>query len=268
VSDPLAPERRPAGPQAPGRTRHHHSPRARRLARDLGVDLAHAQGSGPWGRLTEADLRGQAAQGGGSRSADSPEHPRQPAADARTTIGSQVVHVVHEVDVTANAGDEPEFRALEAALLEATDRSLRDVLGATEMPDLRLRIAQTAVVDPGPVGDLTREALIRTLAGPAPQPGSRGRPASPGLERRAVEVSVSSDAGALTRTPVLADPNTAVLQVGARRRQPVVTELDGGEVIVVRTMALLSFTCLAGWLDDESIDRLMDSVRRHLTGRR
>ncbi|RLM67377.1 2-oxo acid dehydrogenase subunit E2 [Halorubrum sp. Atlit-8R] len=51
-------------------------PSARRLARELGVDVAAVDGSGPGGRVTEADVRAH-AEGGGSADAggadDSPE---------------------------------------------------------------------------------------------------------------------------------------------------------------------------------------------------
>ncbi len=40
------------------------TPRARRLARETGVDLARVAGTGPGGRITEEDVRAAAAAGG------------------------------------------------------------------------------------------------------------------------------------------------------------------------------------------------------------
>ena len=51
-----APSPGPAGPQA--------LPAVRKLAADLGVDLAAVDGSGPGGRITEADVRGASATAG------------------------------------------------------------------------------------------------------------------------------------------------------------------------------------------------------------
>jgi pyruvate dehydrogenase E2 component (dihydrolipoamide acetyltransferase) len=47
----------PASPAAPG-TLPHASPSIRKLARELGVPLAEVAGSGPKGRITEADVQG------------------------------------------------------------------------------------------------------------------------------------------------------------------------------------------------------------------
>ncbi|PAU85456.1 branched-chain alpha-keto acid dehydrogenase subunit E2 [Halorubrum salipaludis] len=46
-------------------------PSARRLARELGVDIAAVDGSGPGGRISEADVRAHAEGGGGDDAGDS-----------------------------------------------------------------------------------------------------------------------------------------------------------------------------------------------------
>ncbi|MGI8746970.1 MAG: dihydrolipoyllysine-residue acetyltransferase, partial [Deinococcus sp.] len=53
-----------------GRAVIHAAPSVRRLARELGVDIAEVRGSGPAGRISEADLRG-----GGQASAPQPAAP-------------------------------------------------------------------------------------------------------------------------------------------------------------------------------------------------
>jgi pyruvate dehydrogenase E2 component (dihydrolipoamide acetyltransferase) len=57
-------------------------PSARRLARELGVDIAAVEGSGPGGRITEGDVRAAAEGGDGSEPATEPETPTEPAAEA------------------------------------------------------------------------------------------------------------------------------------------------------------------------------------------
>src|SRR5262245_39363613 len=47
---------RPSGPSALPQA----APAVRRLARELGIDLAHVQGTGPHGRITEPDVRAAA----------------------------------------------------------------------------------------------------------------------------------------------------------------------------------------------------------------
>ncbi|WP_424950918.1 dihydrolipoyllysine-residue acetyltransferase [Deinococcus sp.] len=64
-----------------GRPVIHAAPSVRRLARELGVDLANVQGSGPAGRISEADVRG-----GGQNSA-----PAASSAAAATAQSAQVV---------------------------------------------------------------------------------------------------------------------------------------------------------------------------------
>ena len=56
----------PAPSSAPGRsaTSVHAAPPVRKLARELGVDLADVTGSGPGGRVTAADVRAHAVTGG------------------------------------------------------------------------------------------------------------------------------------------------------------------------------------------------------------
>jgi pyruvate dehydrogenase E2 component (dihydrolipoamide acetyltransferase) len=70
------------------------SPRARRVARELGVDLAQVQGTGPGGRIVEADVRRHAA---GQRAA--------PA--ARATPLAQRLALELGVDLSAVAGSGP-----------------------------------------------------------------------------------------------------------------------------------------------------------------
>ncbi|GAA0726753.1 pyruvate dehydrogenase E2 component (dihydrolipoamide acetyltransferase) [Halorubrum trapanicum] len=53
-------------------------PSARRLARELGVDVASVDGSGPGGRVTEADVRAHAEGDAGSAEADGPDDGPEP----------------------------------------------------------------------------------------------------------------------------------------------------------------------------------------------
>ena len=48
--------------------------------------------------------------------------------------------------------------------------------------------------------------------------------------------------GSLFGTPVINQPQTAIIGIGAIQKRPVVRELDGEDVIVIRSMVYLSIT--------------------------
>jgi pyruvate dehydrogenase E2 component (dihydrolipoamide acetyltransferase) len=90
-AEDAAPEQEPEPEPAPvatadrapqpdeGNGRVKASPIARRMARDLGVELATLEGSGPGGRIVKADVEAAAAQNGGKaepEAAPAPEAPR------------------------------------------------------------------------------------------------------------------------------------------------------------------------------------------------
>lgn len=81
----------PAPPQRPRAT-----PRVRRLAEELGVDLSQVRGSGPGGRITEEDVRRHAAQRPAARPEAPPARPpaeeeeRVPVTAVRRTIAQRM----------------------------------------------------------------------------------------------------------------------------------------------------------------------------------
>jgi pyruvate dehydrogenase E2 component (dihydrolipoamide acetyltransferase) len=67
-------ERRPAGGDGDGRVKA--SPVARRMARELGVELARLEGSGPGGRIVKADVEAAAGDGAKAEPAEAPPEER------------------------------------------------------------------------------------------------------------------------------------------------------------------------------------------------
>lgn len=120
------------------------SPAARRLARDLGVDIATVAGSGPGGRIVEADVE-RAASAGPAAAAPSPAAPGagsiaglgpgwriEPLSPLRRTIGDRLlasVQATAQLTITAEA----DLTDLTAAVEAATARTGRPhgILGAT-----------------------------------------------------------------------------------------------------------------------------------------
>ncbi|MWG34913.1 dihydrolipoamide acetyltransferase family protein [Halomarina oriensis] len=66
------------------------APSARRLARELGVDIAQVDGSGPGGRVNDADVRAHADSGGeADDESDAPEAPTDGVKSATKRVGDE-----------------------------------------------------------------------------------------------------------------------------------------------------------------------------------
>ncbi|MYL16958.1 2-oxo acid dehydrogenase subunit E2 [Halorubrum distributum] len=122
----------PAEPDTPsGRT--FAPPSARRLARELGVDVAAVDGSGPGGRVSEADVRahaeGGAAESGGSSDGDAPT-PRPAPTDTGSGERKSAVSKRggdESADSAAAGGNAPEPAGRETTLATpATRKVARD----------------------------------------------------------------------------------------------------------------------------------------------
>jgi pyruvate dehydrogenase E2 component (dihydrolipoamide acetyltransferase) len=101
------------------------APSARRLARELGVDISQVEGSGPSGRVTEQDVQRAAdtpepQEGSGSTSGPSPEEDVSPESTAGGNSGPDPGSTVPSVESTTggNAGPSPE--SVESADRERT----------------------------------------------------------------------------------------------------------------------------------------------------
>lgn len=78
------------------------APSARRLARELGVDITTVEGSGPSGRVTERDVRAHAGDGSVSTATDSTG---QPADSASPSPGTETEAEATAADVGLETGD-------------------------------------------------------------------------------------------------------------------------------------------------------------------
>ena len=147
------------------------SPSTRRLARELGVDIARVEGSGPSGRVTGADVRA-AAEGTGD--------PTPRSVDASATSGME------DGDEAADADDAETHRESAAAVTAATEAAGRidaaDRERTLAAPATR-RLADELGVDLAAVPtDETRDdeafvtpAMVREFA----EAGAEAEPASP-----------------------------------------------------------------------------------------
>jgi pyruvate dehydrogenase E2 component (dihydrolipoamide acetyltransferase) len=118
------------------------APSARRLARELGVDIGTVSGSGPGGRVTEQDVRAAAesgdeggAGGAGGEADEAPESATEPVDDGGETAGTAA-----GAGAAAGAG-QPAGAGVQAADVEAAGRDKTLAAPATR------RIAKEEGVD-------------------------------------------------------------------------------------------------------------------------
>jgi pyruvate dehydrogenase E2 component (dihydrolipoamide acetyltransferase) len=256
------PAAKPTVSATPATERVRATPLVRRVAEQLGVDLAAVQGTGPQGRITEDDVR--AAATGAPATAEPPtagaeDERREPLRGVRKLIAQHLttshrevpaVTVVEECDFTELdrvRGD----RSYLAYLLEATVHGLRAVpelnarldgdevvylerydLGVAVQTDQGLVVPVLRAVDEKSLEEIEAEG---TRLAEAAREGTL-RPEE--LRGSTFTVSSGGKLGGLLATPLVNHPEVGILGLHRISERPVVRD---GE-IVVRTIGLLSCT--------------------------
>jgi pyruvate dehydrogenase E2 component (dihydrolipoamide acetyltransferase) len=245
------------------------SPSARRLARELAVDLTSVTGSGPGGRIVEADVQAAAARSAsGERAAVGARQPRiEPLTPMRRAIAERLsawlgstaqVTLTAEADVTALAAELERLSAgsqRRASYLEAVVRGLALALHNHPAVGARWTEAGLAYSDRHDIG--VAVALPDGLIAPVVRDADRKDLAA--LGREIAELADRARAGGLTPaeveggalsvtnlgayridgfTPLLSPPQTAIVGMGRARWRPAV--VDGA--IVPRLLMVLSLT--------------------------
>jgi pyruvate dehydrogenase E2 component (dihydrolipoamide acetyltransferase) len=242
-------------PPRPGETVR-ATPLVRRIAQELGVDLATVTPTGAGGRLTEDDVR-KAAGGDGVRTAPASvakEGKRVPLRGVRRLIAEHMTRANEIPSVTWV--EECDFGGIDLKLLvptvlKACAESLR------EYPELNARFEGDAVVlfdrydlgvaietDEGLVVPVVRacdsrtleelDAEVRRLADAA----RAGRLKPDELRGSTFSVTSAGKLAGLFQTPIVNHPEVAILSVGRIAERPVVRD---GEV-VVRPVGYISIT--------------------------
>ncbi len=236
------------------------SPAARRLALELGIDLASITGTGPGGRIVEADVRAPEGEGR-PRAGLVGFTPMRRAIAERMRSGlfeTAQLTLTAEADVTALAdllaalsARSEERATYTAAAVRASALALRDHprLGAAwtdeglRLPE-RIDIGVAVALDDGLIVPVVRQAdaksleqLDREIADLAERARS-ARLAE--VETRGAVFSVTNLGGYRIDafTPLLNPPQAAILGLGRARRRPAV--IDGA--IIARTLVVLSLT--------------------------
>ena len=287
-----------SGPAAPGpRT----SPLVRRLAGEHGIDISRLSGSGEGGRVTKEDIlaaieqKGSepaSSQAGASAAADGDRI--EPMSPMRERIAEHMIasrrtsaHVtsVFEVDMTA-------VRALKDSLVAAAEKAGAKLTylpfiarAVTEnlrrFPALNASIEGKSIhyhgkahlgiavaLDEGLIVPVLRDAgsrsildLARAMADLAGR--ARSRALKP-EEVRGGTFTITNPGvfGSLIGTPIIPQPQVAILCVGAVEKRPVV--LAGTDAIAVRSMAYLSLSYDHRLIDGAVADRFMAGVKGSL----
>jgi pyruvate dehydrogenase E2 component (dihydrolipoamide acetyltransferase) len=235
----------PAGTVPPG-TVPKATPVVRRIAQELGVDLASVTGTGPNGRITEDDVRGAAA------GAPAAEGRREPLRGVRRLIAEHMTRAHREVPPVTWV-EECDFEDVDLERLVAiVVKAVADTL--PEFPELNARLEGDAIVyldrydvgvamqtEQGLVVPVVRgadgksveeiDAEVRRLA-----EGARAGSLAPEEVRGSTfTVTSAGKLAGLFQTPIVNHPEVAILSVGRVAPRPVVRD---GEVVVRRTGAV------------------------------
>lgn len=238
-----------AGPGPPPARRVQASPLVRKIAAELGVDLGAVTGSGPGGRITEADVRAAADRAGAvAEAAGAGEDRRIPLRGIRRAIAEHMARAHREVPPVTWV-EECDFEAvplerLIATVVRACALSLR------EFPELNARfegdaIVQLARYDLGVAVQTEQGLLVPVVRGADRKTvaeldaevrrlaeGARAGTLRPeDLRGSTFTVTSAGKLAGLFQTPIVNHPEVAILSVGRIAPRPAVRD---GQVVVRR----------------------------------
>jgi pyruvate dehydrogenase E2 component (dihydrolipoamide acetyltransferase) len=244
------------GPRPGGTVRA--TPLVRRVAQELGVDLETLTGTGPQGRITEADVRAAAASGAptsGVRPGSGSEGRRVPLRGVRRLIAEHMARAHREVPPVTWV-EECDFSRIDLKLLvptvlKACAESLR------EFPELNARVDDDAIVyldrydlgvavqtEQGLVVPVVRDCASRSIDELRADVERLADAARAGtlkpeeLRGSTFTVSSAGKLGGLFQTPIVNHPEVAIFSIGRVADRPVVR--DG--TIVAAKIGYLSLT--------------------------
>jgi pyruvate/2-oxoglutarate dehydrogenase complex dihydrolipoamide acyltransferase (E2) component len=222
-------------PAPPSEAKVRATPLVRRIANELGVDLAAVEGTGPQGRITEGDVR-RAADGG-----EPAEGRREPLRGVRRLIAEHMARAHREVPAVTWV-EECDFGGVSLDLLvptvlKACALSLREYpelnarldgdeivyldrydLGVAVQTDLGLVVPVVRGCDSRPVEELADEVARLAEAARA------GRLAPEELRGSTFTVTSAGKLAGLFQTPIVNHPEVAILSVGRIAERPVVRD--------------------------------------------
>jgi len=271
------------GVLAPGGERTDISPVVRRLARDLDVDLAGIQGTGAGGRIRKQDVIAAAEA---VKSARRYEPPAPVAlSHMRRSIGAHMARSL-EVAATITSWAEVDFSAVESTRMEIGTTALPIVAKATlqtlaEFPDLNAwldgeRFVRHETVNLGiavaiegglivPVIPSAERLSVLELATQIREIAQRARAGELAADEVAdgtFTITNPGQFGTVMATPVINQPQVAILDVEAIVRRAVVVD----DQVAIRPICILGLSWDHRALDGAIAARFLGSLRRRLEG--
>jgi pyruvate/2-oxoglutarate dehydrogenase complex dihydrolipoamide acyltransferase (E2) component len=235
-AEAAAPKQTAPAPEG-GRVRA--TPLVRKIAQELGVDVASVEGSGPGGRITEEDVR--AAAGDGPQA-----ERREPLRGVRRLIAEHMARAHREVPAVTWAEEcdftDVDLGRLVALALKACALSLR------EFPELNARLDGDAIVyvdryDLGVAVQTDQGLVVPVVRGCDTRPvdelaadverlaeaARAGRLQPEELRGSTFTLTSAGKLAGLFQTPIVNHPEVAILSIGRIGPRPVVRN---GEVVV------------------------------------
>jgi pyruvate dehydrogenase E2 component (dihydrolipoamide acetyltransferase) len=242
-------EEQPRAETPPQSAKVRTTPLVRRVAQELGVDLASVQGSGPQGRVTEDDVRAA------GREAAPQEGRREPLRGVRRLIAEHMARAHREVPAVTWVEEcdftEVDLKQLVALTLKAAAESLK------EFPELNARLEGDEIVyldrydlgvaiqtEQGLVVPVVRgcdSASVEELAAEVErlaESARAGKLEPQELRGSTFTVTSAGKLGGLFQTPIVNHPEVAILSIGRIAPRPVARD---GEV-AVRQIGYVSVT--------------------------
>lgn len=284
---------RPSQPMSDGDARY--SPAVRQLAREHGVDLSRVKGTGTGGRVTKKDVQEFIAETGGQAVSPAPggelsmgEEVR-PLTQMRKTIAERMIkskqtsaHVTtfFEADFSGVAKFREALRQSSGGsltylpfVIRAVTRAIRELpimnsswgqQGIVIKKDIHLGIA--TALDEGLLVPVVRHAdrkgltlLAKEVADLAER--ARAKKLSPEeVQGGTFTITNHGGFGSLFSTPIIHQPQIAILGVGAIQKRAVVIN----DAIAIRTMGYLSLSFDHRVIDGATADQFMAKVGGYL----
>jgi pyruvate dehydrogenase E2 component (dihydrolipoamide acetyltransferase) len=232
------------GPRPGPEGRVRATPLVRKLAQELGVDLAAVTGTGPQGRITEGDVRAAAATSG-VRPPTSPEGTREPLRGVRKLIAEHMARAHAEVPPVTWV-DECDFGAIDLKrIVPLTLKAVAETL--KEVPELNARLEGDEIVyldrydlgvavqtEQGLVVPVVRDCDSRSVDELAAEVERLADAARAGslkpeeLRGSTFTVTSAGKLGGLLTTPIVNYPEVGILSIGRVAERPVVRD---GEIV-------------------------------------
>ena len=267
----------------------HHSPAVRQLAKAQGVDLSQVEGTGAGGRVTKKDVQDFIAQRGVEANVTTPDSGQSmgeeilPLTQMRRIIADRMVrsqqtsaHVTTYFEV--DFSDIAKFREGRSLtylpfVIRAVTRAIRDLpvvnsawgeQGIIVKKDIHIGIA--TALDDGLLVPVVRHADRKGLVQLAKEVADLAeRARSKKLDPEEVQggtftITNHGGFGSLFSTPIIYQPQIAILGVGAIQKRTVVIN----EGIAIRPIGYLSLSFDHRVIDGATADQFMGKVKGYL----